>query len=218
VVLRGAVNYRINELTGVSLTAGLNHISNGGIKNPNLGINFPTVSLNVERYLNVPEFKDWQKQEGLRIDPDKHKFFLEYYATGKAIRKGDERYLATGFVVSYGRVIGRINGLRLGLEGLYDGAAREVIDRNELPNHFDESPDHLSLGLLIGNDFLLGRFIFYQHFGIYLYERYIYMDPVYQRYGISYFLTKNKKFLVGINLKAHRHDADFLDVRIGYKF
>lgn len=217
VLLRMSMNYRINELTGVSLTGGFNHISNGGIKNPNLGINFPTLSVSVERYLSKPSFTAWEREEGLRLDKDTHKFFLEYFATGKAVYKAQERYLVTGLTASYGVVIGRINGIRFGLEAIYDGAARERIDRNALPDGFEDTPDYRTLGLLFGNDFLLGRFLFYQHLGVYLYENYTYMDPVYQRYGLSYFLDKSKKFLIGINLKAHRHDADFLDFRIGYK-
>lgn len=218
VLLRMALNYRINNVTGIGFTAGFNHISNGGIRNPNLGINFPTMSLNLERYLEKPAFRQFQRQEGLRLDKDTHKFFLEYFATGKAVHKAEERYLVTGMAASYGLVVGRINGLRFGLEAIYDGAVRERIKRDELPDGFEGTPDYRTLGILFGNDFLLGRFVFYQHLGIYLYEKYTYMDPVYQRYGLSYFLTKSKTISVGINLKAHRHNADFLDFRLGYKF
>lgn len=218
VLLRMALNYRLNDRTGISLTAGFNHISNGGIKNPNLGINFPTVSLHAERYLTLPTFRNWQKEEGLRLDKDTHKFFIEYFATGKAVHKAEERYLVTGLAASYGLVIGRINGLRLGFEGIYDGAVRERIRRDELPDDFQETPDYRTFALLFGNDFLLGRFTFSQHFGIYLYENYTYMDPVYQRYGLTYYLTKSKNLFLGVNLKAHRHHADFLDFRLGYKF
>ncbi|MFB6257829.1 MAG: hypothetical protein ABEH38_03970 [Flavobacteriales bacterium] len=39
-------------------------------------------------------------------------------------------------------------------------------------------------------------------------------DPIYHRWGLTYFL--NSDLFVGIDLKAHRHIADFIDLRFGF--
>ena len=76
--------------------------------------------------------------------------------------------------------------------------------------------DHKYLAVNVGNEFLFGRFNFYQQLGIYLYAPYERVDAVYQRYGLSYRVIDNLIF--GINIKAHRHIADFMDFRLGYMF
>ena len=72
------------------------------------------------------------------------------------------------------------------------------------------------ISLALGHEFLLGRFLFSQQFGIYLYKPYRVGDDVYQRYGLVYRATD--RFQVGINLKAHKHVADFLDIMLGMNF
>jgi len=42
------------------------------------------------------------------------------------------------------------------------------------------------------------------------------MDAVYQRYGILFKISD--RVFTGINIKAHRHVADFLDLRTGITF
>lgn len=69
---------------------------------------------------------------------------------------------------------------------------------------------------MAGHSFLLGRFIFSQAFGVYLYDPYKTNDPGYQRYGLVYRIGKHIQ--AGVNLKAHRHVADFPDLRIGVVF
>ena len=76
--------------------------------------------------------------------------------------------------------------------------------------------DYKYLAPLIGHDLLLGRFNFQIQLGAYVYSPFKRRDPVFQRYGLSFYATKS--FFAGINLKAHRQVADFLDVRVGYSF
>ncbi|MFO7658430.1 MAG: hypothetical protein R6W78_15340, partial [Bacteroidales bacterium] len=76
--------------------------------------------------------------------------------------------------------------------------------------------DHRYIALLAGHELILGRFNFYQQLGVYIYSPFIRKDPVYQRYGLNFNITKNN--FVGISIKAHRQVADFLDFRTGISF
>ena len=69
--------------------------------------------------------------------------------------------------------------------------------------------------LLAGHEWQLGRLRFSQQLGFYVYAPYPARDDVYQRYGLAYH-PKGKLFL-GVNLKAHRQVADFLDARVGLR-
>ena len=91
----------------------------------------------------------------------------------------------------------RINALTAGLEWLH-------------------GIDCQKASVAIGNEFLLGRFLFSQQIGVYFYKPYKKGDDIYQRYGLVFRATK--WLSLGINLKAHRHVADFIDFRVGYSF
>ena len=42
----------------------------------------------------------------------------------------------------------------------------------------------------MGHEFLMGRIIFSQKLGIYLYDKLKYNDSIYQKYGINFFLSQ----------------------------
>ncbi len=63
---------------------------------------------------------------------------------------------------------------------------------------------------------MLGKFLFTQRIGMYLFDETPYYDRLYHRWGIQYFITKN--FGVALTLKAHRHIADYGDIRFIYSW
>ena len=100
--------------------------------------------------------------------------------------------------------------LTLGAEAYGDKSLRMQIKRDSI----DASA--IRAGLLFGHEFLLGKFIFAQRIGIYVFDQTPYYDRLYHRWGIHYFL--NKHFGVGIQIKAHRQVADFVDLRLTYSW
>jgi hypothetical protein len=70
-------------------------------------------------------------------------------------------------------------------------------------------------GLLAGHNFLLGKVFFSQQIGLYLYNRTPYYDRIYHRWTLRYLM--NDKLLIGLGFKAHRHVADFFDLRVMYR-
>ena len=216
VVLLGAgINVRINERINLRLSGSFNHISNGGVKNPNTGINFPTVSLGADYRVNPLPFEFRIKDRSLQLIPYKSRLDLCLFGTGKTDIKGNERYLVLGLLTSYTRVVGRISGLTLGMEFVADYADRHEIERMALRDG-TEVTDHKYLAALLGHDLLLGRFNFQIQLGAYLYSPFKRMDPVFERYTLTYYVFRS--LYTGISLKAHRYVADFLDVRVGWSF
>lgn len=91
---------------------------------------------------------------------------------------------------------------------MYDNGTGYVLEQEG----DDATP--VKAGLAIGHEFLLGKFLFSQQFGVYLSNPNPLHDDVYQRYGLVYRI--NKSLSAGINLKAHGHVANFLDFRLGF--
>jgi hypothetical protein len=215
VLLSCGINYRINDKFNMCLSGSFNHISNAGIKHPNKGINYPTLGLGIDYRIHPMPFAHRIKDKTQKLVPYKGRLDVCLFGTGKAEIRGNERYPVIGLLTSYTRVIGRINGLTLGMEFVADYADKKEIERKSLTKGGKET-DHKYIAPLLGYDLLLGRFTFQIQVGAYIYSPFERWDPVFQRYGLSYYFYKS--FYIGINMKSHRYVADFLDMRLGYSF
>lgn len=192
------------------LSGSYNHISNGGNRQPNKGINFPVVSLGFD-YIFKPV--DFSKNFVFQLDSAKNKNSIDFTLLGTAKTPDFQtkgRKALIGLNITYQRNIGRISNLLLGAEWVNDGALKAELSRS-----YANPPDHNRAALLVGHNLSIGKFSFSQQLGVYIYSPAKAKDPVYQRWGLSYQLSKN--LFLGINLKSHRHVADFLDLRIGYR-
>jgi hypothetical protein len=218
VVLLGmGVNYRPAERINMRLTVQFNHISNGGIKNPNRGINFPMMNIGADYNFWPLPFVNRIKDKSLDLVPRKNRFDIMLLATAKTDIKGDAKYPVYGFTVSYSRVFARLNAVSAGFEFVSDRADRHEIRRLEMMED-EEYIDHRYIAALISHELLLGRFNFYQQLGVYLYSPFARKDMVYERFGLNFYINKNKTFFIGTNIKTHRHVADFIDFRTGISF
>ena len=209
------LNYKFTERFIIRLAADFNHISNGGIKNPNLGINFPTASFGLEYNFNPLPYAIRLKDKSIKLINYKYRYDFAIFTTGKTAVKGQERYPVFGMISGLSLVVGRQNALSLQTEFTIDLADRQEIRRDSLMKG-EDFIDHKYFALLAGHELILGKFNFYQQLGIYIYSPFKRRDPVYQRYGLNFYITRN--LFIGTNIKAHRQVADFLDFRIGYSF
>lgn len=209
--LSPAIVYQLSQKWYLRFSANYNHISNGGNKQPNKGINFPTASIGID-YIFEPV--DFTKRVVFNPDDisDKHSFRIIFSGTGKTpSHETNNRSVVIGLNTTYGRTINRLSTLTAGAEFVNDGALKAEL------HHRDPSPpDHQRAALLAGHELMIGKFSFSQQLGIYFYSPAKPRDPVYQRWGLDYHISR--KVFAGINLKAHRHVADFMDFRIGLKY
>jgi len=122
---------------------------------------------------------------------------------------GNSRRLPlVGFSVQGSKQVGRINSITAGMEVFRDAVLQSRLKQDSV----NASP--LKAGVLIGHEFILGRFLFSQRLGIYIFDQTPYFDQLYHRWGIHYRI--NRRFGTGVNLLAHRHVADFIDLKFTY--
>jgi len=216
VVLNMGFNYRVSPNINLCIAGNYNHISNGGIKQPNLGINFPTINAGLDWSLSPAHFPSREKKSDLVPNPEKFRFDLYLFATGKIDLNGSRSYLIYGLAANFSQRVGRINALTCGIEWINDGEIKYLAKENQITNKYGNIIDHHRAGILFGHELLLGRIIFSQQLGLYIYSPYKPRYFVYQRYGLSYRI--NKHLAIGISIKSHLEVADFLDVRTGITF
>ncbi|HKR06437.1 MAG TPA: acyloxyacyl hydrolase [Bacteroidia bacterium] len=206
------LNLELNDHFSAKLSAYYNHSSNGAVKEPNKGINLPVSTLHIYYALNPSLFPERQKNHGsgYRKKPVRKEVLL--LATQRSLLYNENvHYLIIGAGFNASKQLSGMHALSLGIEGIADYSVRKRLQQD---NKSEKS--FFQAGILIGHEFLMGKFIFSQQLGVYVFKQIPYYDDVYQRYGLTYFF--HKSFGAGISLKAHRHVANFLDGRIVYRF
>ena len=206
------LGYRVTPSWEAIAGFNYNHISNGGMKQPNKGINFPTWSLGALYSFRPMVIGRPAPDDVWRTEARSYRYVVLSAAQKNAPSEDGsgelERYFRVGGMGIWGRRLGRLMGASLGTEWSYDGQARELMDREGVD-------DSAWVGALMGGPELIsGRVRFALLFGAYVFAPSWEGDAVYQRYQLSY--TFGRGLMVGTSLKAHRQVADVFDLRIGW--
>ncbi|WP_338766462.1 acyloxyacyl hydrolase [Bernardetia sp. ABR2-2B] len=205
-------NYHLNKNYALNIGINYQHISNGGIRKPNLGMNFPTLSLGIDRTIDFPTLEKKPK-EFFEYDKKVKTYLLlnGSRATAKNENGKDINYPILGLSTGLLKPLSKINGVNTGIEIHYNFAYRQ-----ELQNQ-DNKQSAFVGGLQIGHHFSLGKIYFLQQIGIYTFRpKAIQTKWLYQRYSLWYSISQ--KWFVGFSLLSHGHIADYIDVSTGFIF
>ncbi len=208
--LSAGLKQKLNNRLFIHANANFLHTSNSGVKNPNKGVNWPTASLGINYYLQ--EFENFSGKQKLNSIYKKEKWFqVGAFYSYKLLNIGDKvRYPVIGFYAKGTIQTSRINGITIGVEGYEDYSLEQKLLNAGLA-HINS----IRSGVMAGNTFILGRFTFSQLIGVYAYSPSPFFDKIYHRWNLNY--CYNDKYIIGVSLKAHRHVANFADVRLAYR-
>ena len=195
-----AVEYQFSDDWSGSFSLNYNHISNGGQKQPNKGMNFPMLELGIFRYLSRDELPRYEK---IPVD-SAWKFLTEAAFTTKN-DGGMGRKPVLMLATEVYRSLGAINALGAGVDWTKDFSLH--------PSRSFRSA--MTLAPFLSHHFTLGRIDFSQWMAYYLYKPKGQVDHTfYQRYILRYRLWD--QFAAGIGLKAHGHVAENIDFRLAW--
>jgi hypothetical protein len=197
--LNGSVNYQ--------------HESNGGLRQPNKGINWPTAGITISYQKFSPDYISAKRTKDKFWKNYHPRWDLAVFATARRSSnlRGESTHLPVyGVSVNVSKQVGRINMISTGIEAARDEELYVKSKRDSL----GVSP--VNIALLAGHEFILGKFLFSQRIGLYLFDETPNRDVLYHRWGIQYSISEN--FGVAFTLKAHRHVADYLDLRLIYSW
>lgn len=203
--------YRIAGTTYLTLSGCYNHISNGGFKQPNKGMNFPTMALGLEHFRDEVPFLDHNyRREGLegRIISLSAQALSALKILGETDEYKEEPAFVYGLSARVSRQAKTWYSLNAGAEIIVDGYLREIIRRE------GTGIDHKRAAITAGQSFHLGRVIFTQYLGFYVYSPFRALNPVYQKYELAYRFTP--RLSAGVYLKAHLHVAELMGMNINY--
>ncbi len=191
----------LNDQWAVKTSVSFEHISNGGLKAPNLGINYPLIALALEYSLDTYNGSPVRDLEPIKKQ-QRQELLLAYSIKEDSV--SNNQSIATLF---YNRSFGggRINAFTLAA----------MLEYRQL-NVYENAMDQWSIAPLVGNEFLLGRLRFGQQLGLYLMQASEAPNNLFQNYYLRYQISEH--LAAGINLKAHGRVADYLGLQIGFVF
>ncbi len=203
------LNYHINDKYAINIAANYNHISNGGQKQPNKGMNFPTLSVGIDRVIDYTKLT--QKPNELK---EYSRDWSYYFGSFASLRSADREAESTnhpliGITAGALKPLSAINGFNLGTEFWYDWSDQKIA---QVEGFSDSS---FSSAITAGHHFSIGNFYFLQQFGAYVTRpKNIQGNWLYQRYSFWYRLTN--RWTIGASLIAYGRTADHMDGRLLY--
>lgn len=205
--------FRLSRHWWTNITLNYQHTSNGGFRQPNKGINWPTAGLSFHYYPRPAKYFEGQRSTDKFWKGQSIRWDVALFGIAKKERDRDgnnHRFPLLGLSLQGSKQVGRINALTGGIEVFTDRAVRMRLHRDSLEGSATRA------GILAGHEFLLGKFIFSQRLGVYFYHNSPYFTTLFHRWGIQYHFSKHLG--VGINLNAHKQVAEFVDLRIIYSW
>jgi hypothetical protein len=215
------INYKISPHAALSFMTSFQHNSNGGFELPNHGVNYPSASIGLLYTPANNHFPAYSREpaQGYRHSRVEYDAGL-YYSPKSGYNAGwvnARKYLVGGFIQASKR-ISRLDNLTLSLEAYRDGGLASIKK-----NLGDNTSSNLA-GLMVGHEFIFRRVLFSQQLGYYILkdtktftELYQQAFPrIYHRWGLRFRLDAH--WYAGFNMLAHNQVADFIDVRLNYRF
>lgn len=207
------LRYKLSNNIDMIAFGSYNHISNGGIKQPNLGMNYPTVGIGFDyNFLptSLSAIPKTKISDSEKITRWKFEFMESLKVQNKTAEFDEKACFIYGFSVYANRRISKYSALNAGLEWVSDGYIKEGLRRAGI------DMDHRKAAFLFGHDLLFGKFNFTIQLGVYFYNPHKTMDEVYQKYMFQYKLSK--MVYAGVYMKTHRHVAEIIGINFGLAF
>ncbi len=212
------LRYRLDEHW--SLQAGLNfsHLSNGAMKQPNLGVNMGGAHIGI-RYWPSSDKPGLISHTRPRL---KNRFLLQA-RLGFAINESGNAdgpiypsYLASVFL---SRRYKSRNKIFLGVDYSYHTRIY-AFERNNEINVGHEREHAWKSAVFVGHEWLIGRLGFVAQVGVYIHEAALRLDPYYEKLGYNIYLVQRehgplKELCLSMMLKTHLSNAELVEFGIG---
>lgn len=211
-LLNLGLNYQISDLFSLNLSGNYSHISNGRIRQPNKGINFPTFSIGIDYHIDPPAFEDRSRNQSREdLYGNLFKINIAAYMARKDADNDGQKFQTYGVEVTAGYIVTRLSGLNFGIELTHD---RSVTHMKSKGNENSQKLNPTTASCILRHELFLGSFIFDQTLGIYLNKPLPRSHQTYQKIGLRYKLRRD--FNIGLVLKTHTKTADFVSLNLGY--
>jgi hypothetical protein len=207
---RLGLNYKLTERWKLTGAITISHFSVAALTQPNKGVNIVTANLGCTYLLNntIPEYEPidesytWDKRLKYNISFS--------YGLKKIPPIGGPNFPVYVLTFYVHKQVSRISIFNAGIDGFSNTALKEEMRQSDIdPNTLD----HRRIGLMGGYELKMNRISILAQLGVYIYRPYKTDKPVYQRFGLKFYLG-NKVFL-HYGFVTHFAKADHSEWGIG---
>lgn len=197
--------------TSVGVGLGIDHLSNGAYRVPNLGINLPAVQASVRQGFGNRVTAD----PASTVDAlDRTTRIMGYASAGikEAFPVNSGKHMAYSIVVAALRPMGR----KLAMEGGVDVFHNSALEQRALEDGQEPLKTLTQVGAHIGGGLMLRRLTIIWQAGAYVFNVFEDDGVIFNRIGFRH--TIGRKWLVNFTLKTHLATADHFELGFGYRF
>ena len=200
-------NYFVSENMALTAATKFSHSSNGQMFRPNYGLNFCQFEVGCEYYFdeykyNVPVLeKDDYKDNVVNIS----------FSPGvtESLHTGDH-YLAASLSLAYSHRFHPCFAFGFGYDFMYNGTIAAT------PWYTDATVSNCFLQGVVGNfECRWGNVAVRVGLGVYTVNGKYQKLPYYERAGLFYYIGKERAQYVGVSIKAHAANAEFIEWTYG---
>lgn len=201
---------RINQ-HAFGLTLGITHLSNGAIKLPNLGLNFPLLGLHYTYFLAPVNFVETPTEERVGPPINSWQFFTQVIGSSSQIYPtGGNNYGVISVTNYFHYKVKR----KFVLEGGIDVSYSQSLIK-QIAGEWDRTKN-IRVGVYAGYVLPIHRFEFYVAMGGYAYDRLNANGRWFHKFGTRFqvydFIWAN------ISIKSHWFKADYFEYGLSFKW
>ena len=205
------ISFKLSKRMLLSTYMSFNHLSNASFALPNLGLNYPMISLGLQTYLT-----DANVIEPIPKDSGKVKGYWDMSSSFGLKEVYEPRKTKFGtFNISAQRAfgIGKKSSLSSGIDVFYNSSLSAV---REAKGDTVSSLDIIQSGIRIGYQIHIEELVVSLNLGIYILDSYKGDGFMYHRISTRYYFTKH--WGTNLSLKTHFFKADFIELGAAYRF
>ncbi len=223
-VIRLGTGWRFNPNWALQLAGTFTHYSNGGVTQPNLGINTTTLFASLVYSLNPVRKEDYILRSDNRVFDKKIRFHQMLILGGRERgAPGGKFYPSYGYQFTVTRNLSRVNRLHAGLEFEYATSTLEFLNHiGQFETQGERRRAAFRPSFILADEIILGNFSIMLQLGIYFGQPLDVPWIVYAKLGGRYYLpiwkqSKNKIFVSG-QMKSHKSVAEYINIGVGVVF
>ncbi len=215
------VRYRINGQWSIQAGLDFSHLSNGAIKQPNLGVNMwgGHVGLRYWPDGDRPALTDRERPQLKNRILVHARLGIAFNESGNGDGPMYHTYLASAFVSKRYR---SRNKVFAGIDYSYHERIYAFLRNNEiLPG--EEAANSWKSAVFAGHEWMFGRMAVMLQMGWYIKDAALKQDPYYEKLGYNYYIFRSehgalKEICASVLLKTHKSIAELVEFGVGVAF
>jgi len=217
IMLKTDLSWFVNKHWSIHAGAFVNHISNGSVRKPNLGINVAGASIGAAYFPNTSRPAIIHRE----LSPLSPRWLLQARGGMSLVSANTHGgpqypvYVGTAYVSKRWRAV---NKAFAGVDYSYHPGLLAQLRDNGLEPQGSKQP--YKVAVLAGNEFLMGRVGIGVQAGAYLVKGYLQKEDIYEKVSLNYYCVQRehgplKELFFYISLKAHLNVAEMGELGIG---